>query len=297
MTTEVVIRLDAVIMSVAEDEARVMAVPGADALPSGELDANRDATLEIALRRLVEDQVGIELGYVEQLYTFGDQARSAPERTISVAYLALVDSLLSPAGKEARWLGCYELFPWEDWRTGRPPILDAEFVPALEHWVGDSAARRERADIAFGMSGSPWNGARVLDRYELLYEVGLVEERAVDSGVPVTSRAGQAMDSDHRRMVATALSRVRGKLTYRPVVFELLPDTFTLNQLQRVVEALAGVRLHKPNFRRLVERGGLVEGTGREDPQTGGRPAELFRFRRDVLRERPAPGVGLPGAS
>jgi hypothetical protein len=44
-----------------------------------------------------------------------------------------------------------------------------------------------------------------------------------------------------------------------------------------------------------VETGGLVEGPGRHDDATGGRPAEIFRFRRDVLRERPAPGVGLPG--
>ena len=100
---------------------------------------------------------------------------------------------------------------------------------------------------------------------------------------------------DHRRMLATALGRMRGKIKYRPVVFELLPTTFTLLQLQRVAESLAGVRLHKQNFRRLVERAGLVEGTGRIDPATGGRPAELFRFRREVLRERPAPGVGLPG--
>jgi hypothetical protein len=96
-------------------------------------------------------------------------------------------------------------------------------------------------------------------------------------------------------MLATALGRLRGKIRYRPVVFELLPPTFTLLQLQRTVEALAGVPLHKGNFRRLVEKGGLVEGTGRHDDATGGRPAEIFRFRRDVLRERPAPGVGLPG--
>jgi hypothetical protein len=104
------------------------------------------------------------------------------------------------------------------------------------------------------------------------------------------------MALDHRRILATALGRLRGKLKYRPVIFELLQPTFTLLQLQRVVEALAGVRLHKQNFRRLVETGGLVEGTGRQDAQTGGRPAELFVFRRDVLRERPAPGVGLPSA-
>jgi hypothetical protein len=74
-----------------------------------------------------------------------------------------------------------------------------------------------------------------------------------------------------------------------------MPETFTLLQLQRAVEALAGVRLHKQNFRRLVDKGGLVEGTGRTDQRAGGRPAELFRFRREVLLERPAPGVGLPG--
>ena len=101
------------------------------------------------------------------------------------------------------------------------------------------------------------------------------------------------MALDHRRLMATALGRLRGKLKYRPVVFELVPPTFTLLRLQRVVEALAGVKLHKQNFRRLVEKGGLVEGTGVVEPQGVGRPAELFRFRRAVLRERRATGVGL----
>jgi hypothetical protein len=101
------------------------------------------------------------------------------------------------------------------------------------------------------------------------------------------------MALDHRRLLATAIGRLRGKLKYRPVVFELLPPTFTLLRLQRVVEALAGVRLHKQNFRRLVEKGGLVEGTGVRESRTVGRPAELFQFRREVLRERLAPGVRL----
>ena len=101
---------------------------------------------------------------------------------------------------------------------------------------------------------------------------------------------------DHRRMLATALGRMRGKLKYRPVVFELLPKRFTLSQLQRVVEALAGNKLHTQNFRRLVEHGGLVERTGEHEHATGGRPAALFRFRHEVLRERPAPGVHVPRA-
>lgn len=105
---------------------------------------------------------------------------------------------------------------------------------------------------------------------------------------------GGAMALDHRRILATAMSRLRGKLKYRPVIFELLPRRFSLLRLQQVAEALSGVPLHKQNFRRLVTQARLVEPTGQIDSQTGGRPAELFQFRREVLRERPAPGVGIP---
>jgi hypothetical protein len=63
--------------------------------------------------------------------------------------------------------------------------------------------------------------------------------------------------------------------------------------LQRTVEALLGFGLHKQNFRRLVAEQGLVEGTGKFAASVRGRPAELFRFRREVLRERPAPGLRL----
>ncbi|MFM8820122.1 MAG: NUDIX hydrolase, partial [Phenylobacterium sp.] len=94
--------------------------------------------------------------------------------------------------------------------------------------------------------------------------------------------------------LATALSRLRGKLKYRPVIFEMMPDAFTLSALQRAVEAVAGVPLHKQNFRRALEKSGLVEGLGRLDQDTGGRPAELFRFRREVLSARPVSGLSLP---
>jgi hypothetical protein len=76
-------------------------------------------------------------------------------------------------------------------------------------------------------------------------------------------------------------------------VFELMAPEFTLTELQRTVEAISGHRLHKQNFRRLVETAALVEPTGESSMDTGGRPAALFRFRRDVLKERPAPGLRL----
>jgi hypothetical protein len=102
------------------------------------------------------------------------------------------------------------------------------------------------------------------------------------------------MAHDHRRILATGIARLRGKIKYRPVVFELMPPAFTLGQLQQAVEALAGRRLHKQNFRRLIEQQELVEDTGAVTTETGGRPARLVRFRRAVLAERAVAGTKLP---
>ena len=102
------------------------------------------------------------------------------------------------------------------------------------------------------------------------------------------------MNHDHRRILATGIARLRAKIKYRPVVFELLPPSFTLLQLQHCVEALAGQRLHKQNFRRLIDQQGLVEETGEMSTETGGRPARLVRFRREVLLERAVAGTKLP---
>lgn len=303
------IGLNAVIMAVTGESPRVLVVGGEGgtaALPFDLLDPESERTLELALRVRVRELTGLELPYVEQLYTFGDRdrdprVRREGVRPISIGYLALVREAAPSPG--AAWRDVYRYFPWEDWRAGRPAALAEAIEPALDAWVAaaprpaDRRGRRERADIAFGLGGATRHAPRVLERYELLYEAGAVAEAA--GAAPRETPAsglGEAMTLDHRRMLATALSRLRGKLAYRPVVFELLPPTFTLLRLLRVVEALGGVRLHKGNFRRLVERGGLVEGTG-EHTATGGRPAELFRFRREVLRERPAPGVGLPRVS
>src|SRR5579885_1086636 len=155
--------------------------------------------------------------------------------------------------------------------------------------------REERVDLAFGLRGAAWNEELALERYELLYEAGLVGEAARDAGraAPADKAAGVMMAVVHRRILATAIGRLRAKIKYRPVVFELMPPSFTLLQLQRTVEALSGVRLHKQNFRRLVEQQGLVEETGEVSAQTGGRPARLVRCRREVVLERPAPGLRL----
>ncbi len=319
---DIVIGLSAVVIAVTAGEPRVLTVErpserrrGARrsteilaALPSGPFDPVGHRTLELGLRSWVSEQTRLPLGYVEQLYTFADLGREGgtpdPEaRMVSIGYLALTREASPSGDSAAQWQNWYRYFPWEDGRRGRPAMVAGVIEPRLTAWVGEArngetrGHREQRVRTTFGLTPTRWDEERVLERYELLYEAGLVAEARRDRGLaPDTEAAslGEAMSMDHRRILATAMSRVRGKLKYRPVVFELMPPAFTLLQLQQSVEALAGMALHKQNFRRLVEQGGLVERTGEWERGTGGRPAEHFRFRREVLVERPAPGVRLP---
>ena len=228
---------------------------------------------------------------------------------VSIGYLALTrmpENLAALRATGAGFEPWYRFFPWEDWRQKRPDILDKVILPSLEDWARRPAkpaptralGRRERVRLCFALGGSPWDEEKVLDRYELIYEAGLVEEARRDGREAALARQtmprlGEPMRFDHRRILATAIARLRAKLKYRPVIFELMAREFTLTELQRTVEAISGRHLHKQNFRRLVETAALVEPTGETSTATGGRPAALFRFRREVVQERPAPGLRL----
>jgi hypothetical protein len=312
------IGLSAAIVAVEADEPFILVSGDAKSeiragLPYGTFDPVAHRTFEIGLRAWVSAQTALSVGYVEQLYTFGDRGRHARpgdtgSHVVSVGYLALTrmshNAALRAAG--AGFEPWYRFFPWEDWRGGRPDILDT-IAPLLEQWAKSGRddptrppGRRERLRHCFGVGGSPWDEEKVLDRYELLYEAGLIEEARRDGREATAVRGktpalGEPMRFDHRRILATAIARLRAKLKYRPVVFELMRPDFTLTELQRTVEAISGRHLHKQNFRRLVEAAALVEPTGETSTATGGRPAAVYRFRRDVTQERPAPGLRVGG--
>ncbi|WP_117194338.1 NUDIX hydrolase [Rhizobium terrae] len=287
--------LIAVLSAVTGDEPRVMTVRSGNALPSGPFELEH-RSLQAGLREWVRDQTGHPVGYLEQLYTFADRDRTrenAEVRTISISYLGLVREQAAPGARSPGWHGWYEYFPWEDHRRGRPDVLSC-IVEGLQGWVAAEPARREhrqrRVDFTFGLEGAAWNEDLTLQRYELMYEAGLVTE----AGSPAHDGQGREMFADHRRILATGIARLRAKIKYRPVVFELMPESFTLLQLQRTVEALAGLTLHKPNFRRLIDQQELIEETGETTSETGGRPAKLFRYRYAVLEERALAGSKLP---
>ena len=288
--------------------ARETAPKSATALPSGPFEPVVHRTFEIGLRAWVSAQTGVPLGYVEQLYTFGDRGRHAEvgdrdPHVVSVGYLALTRTgEIAQEAPDAIFRSWYHFFPWEDWRNGRPDLLDRILIPQMEAWANQESApsagrlsRRERVKLLFGTDGGPFDEENVLERYELIYEAGLVEEAHRDGHagreLKALSALGETMRHDHRRILATAMGRLRAKMKYRPVIFELMPETFTLTALQRTVEAISGRHLHKQNFRRLVESAAVVEATGEMSHATGGRPAALFRFRREILQERPAAGL------
>lgn len=300
------INLNAAVLAIDRDAPCVLVNvrrDGADRvamLPAGPFLPGEHPSLEFGLRASVLEATGVELGYLEQLYTFGDLTQrgrglTAGAPVVTLGYLALTQAQATPPRADtAHWHGAYDFLAWEDWREGRPELLSDLIEPRLKAWpaqtqagdpAGAASQRFDRARIAFGLDGAPWDEERVLDRFELLGEAGLLDDRTV---------AGPTkMSFSDRRIVASALGRLRAKIKYRPVLFELMAPEFTLFELQRTVEAILGSRLHKQNFRRLVESGGLVEATGVVKAATGGRPAKLYRFRRDVLLERPSPGVRI----
>ncbi len=316
-TQAVEIGLNAAIVAVKQDEPVVLTVRGegaaaGDGLPFGPFSPILHRTLDGGLRSWVLEQTGLDLGYVEQLYTFGDRGRHAQlgdtgPHVVSIGYLALTQPVEIQDTSRGSWRSWYYYFPWEDWRNGRPDMLETDIVPRLKDWAvqpqpSGPIARQDRVRICFAADGAAWDEEKVLERFELLYEAGLVEEARRDGREAALTWGqlprllGGTMRFDHRRVLATAIGRVRAKIKYRPVIFELMPDEFTLFELQKTVEAILGPHLHKQNFRRLVESAGLVEPTGEVRTRTGGRPAKLFRFRREVLLERPAPGVRVkPG--
>lgn len=301
---QIVVELTAAVIAIRQEQPVVLAkartaIMGdgvTDELPSARFRPALHASLDEAMRTVIEAEAGFDAGFLEQLssdcprFLFSASGTSAARR-LSIGHLALARADGVAANPGCGWASIYEFLPWEDWRSGRPAMIEQDLMPHLSAWVAEDPAhtdqhhplcRRERLAVAFGADGGRWDDERVPERLDLLSECGLG-----------SAGTGRSMSHDHRRVLAMALGRLRSKVRNRPVVFELLPPEFTLFELQKSVEAILGPHLHKQNFRRLVEGTGLVEPTGDVRTHTGGRPAKLFRFRREVLLERPAPGVRI----
>jgi 8-oxo-dGTP diphosphatase len=163
--------------------------------------------LRRSAERIIADQVGIAVDYLEQLYTFGNTVPASGERVIEIVYYGLVP--------------------------------------------------RNLVDLTLSRGG----------------QLGWFTEQAQGILPPLQAK-----------IVQRAHQRLRGKLAYTAVGFELLPEQFTLAELQQLYEIILGKQLDKRNFRRRITELGIVEATGTERVQPRGRPAALYSFKVEVFQ-------------
>lgn len=152
--------------------------------------------------------------------------------------------------------------PGRDPRTRVISVAHFALVPAAK--LREVLTARTAEPLALAPIRVPWEGE----------EGGPVEALGPGGDEPL------ALAFDHAEMLGTAVKRLRGRLSYSPVGYELLPGEFTLRALQTIHEAVLSRKLNKDAFRRRILASGEVEPTGRLEGDVGHRPAELYRYRR-----------------
>ncbi len=170
------------------------------ALPGGLV--LEEESLEQAVLRELQEETGITLDYLEQLYTFGEPKRDPRNRVISVSYFGLVrpnhfDTKASTDAVEAEWFSI-----------------------------------RNTPNLAF----------------------------------------------DHQKILDTAKERLRGKLSYQPIGFDLLSEEFPFSDLEHLYTSILEKDIDRRNFRKKIMSFGILEETSKFRQEGSGRPAKLFRF-------------------
>jgi 8-oxo-dGTP diphosphatase len=147
-------------------------------------------------------------------------------------------------------------------RDARTRVLSVAYF-ALVDFDRLAGASRASGEVAVGRVVVPWEG-----------ETGGPVDLVTDDDAPLQ------LAFDHAEILGMAVKRLRGKLDYTPVGFQLLPSSFTLLELQRVHETVLDRPLNKDSFRRRMLASGLLEATGERQADVDHRPAERYRFAR-----------------
>ncbi|MBS4804606.1 MAG: NUDIX hydrolase, partial [Clostridium sp.] len=210
-----------------------------------------DESLDDAALRVLRKETNIENIYMEQLYTWGEVNRDPRTRVISSSYMALVDSssLSIKAGnneEDARWFNIeYNLL--------------SENSLGLEN--GDSF--EEILEIKL------WNNSE-----ELSAKIRVIENFDGRVRREIIESVGLAFD--HGKFIEYGISRLRNKVEYTSLAFNLMPELFTLTELQKVYEIIQGKELLAAAFRRKISN--MVVETNEFTKDVGHRPSKLFRY-------------------
>lgn len=220
------------------------------ALPGGFV--NMDESLEDAAARELKEETGIDNVYMEQLYTMGSVNRDPRMRVISTAYMALApkESLNAVAGDDADE-AC--------WFTVRKELIEESSEGRT--WSITLENEPQAALIKY----------LVKETYRLN---GVV--KVSDTNIELMPDSKDKIAFDHIEIINLALERMGNKVEYTPIAFNLLPEEFTLSELQKVYETLLGKPLYKANFRKKIKP--MVAETDRMCRDGAYRPGKYYRY-------------------
>ena len=205
-------------------------------LPGGFL--NIDEDLEECPKRILESETNLTNIYLEQLYTFGAVNRDPRMRIVSTSYMALIDknNIHCELKEEAKWFNI-------EVKSSKANMITLSLTNGE-----DEIEIRAKKVLA----------EKTTDRYE--YEI----------------IANESLAFDHAKVIIVGLERLRNKIEYTDIVFNMMPKYFTLGELQKVYEVILGKKLLMPAFRRIIAE--KVEKTDKQRTGGGHRPSVLFKY-------------------
>ncbi len=196
-----------------------------------------DETIDDAAKRILKTETNLQDIYMEQLYTFGDVHRDPRMRIVSVSYIALVDKNRLKDHLNSN-ASWFQMSVLEDEKE-----IQVTFDNHQENFSIVIAKKLK----------SPTS-----DRYEYIV------------------KKNTHLAFDHAKVIVCGIARLKNKIEYTDIVFNMMPKYFTLGELQQVYEVILGKKLLDPAFRRIIQN--KVEKTDKVQTGGGHRPSVLFQY-------------------
>ena len=206
-------------------------------LPGGFIDINED--LDDAPKRILKRETNVENIYLEQLYTFGSVKRDPRMRVISTSYIALIDKnkLNNNLSSNASW---FDITLYEENNN----IVDITLT----------------------------NGTDII-----FFKIEKILREQTTDRYSFKILKNDSLAFDHPLVILSGIERLKNKIEYTDIVFNMMPEYFTLGELQQVYEVILGKKLLDPAFRRIIAS--KVEKTKKMKTGGGHRPSYLFRYK------------------
>lgn len=220
-----------------------------------------DENIDEAALRGLKEKTNIDEIYMEQLYTWGDVGRDPRTRVISCSYMSLIDSTKLDIRtkddiEEAKWF------------TVSSKLYQEQKTVTEKGYVLQYLIKLEFTNKEEGLSA-------------ILKVTKTVDEKVTKCEREVVESNGIAFD--HAKIIEYGIERLKNKIEYTDIAFNLMPELFTLTELQQVYEVILGKELLKANFRRKISD--MVIETNEYTKDAGHRPSKLYKFNQNWLNE------------